>query len=163
MDSDRPTAGLFGKLPTTGDFVARGLPEPFRAAWDGWVTRHLVGRLGTGLPGGLRFRLTSGGRAAAGVILSSHDAVGRRFPLSLVLTAGALPAPPALDPWCDAAVEAAAGHEEADGLWIALDAIPPPEGSAESAPMLLWTRASPALACDPAAPEEALGQLLSSC
>src|SRR5690606_35522049 len=94
--------GLFGKLPATGDFVSRGLSHAFTRAWDGWVTRHVVTRLraGAALPdSGLRFRLVSGGRVAAGVVLASSDAAGRSYPLSLVLVAPGLPDASALDPW----------------------------------------------------------------
>lgn len=31
----------FGKLPAHGDFVARGLDEPGRAAWDAWASTGL--------------------------------------------------------------------------------------------------------------------------
>jgi len=30
QDDQRPVAGFFGKLPATGDFVWRGLPDGFR-------------------------------------------------------------------------------------------------------------------------------------
>ena len=35
-------AGLFGKLPAHGDFVARGWPEPVRDAVDGWLTGGML-------------------------------------------------------------------------------------------------------------------------
>lgn len=161
-DDGRPAAGFFGKLPATGDFVSRGLPDGFRRAWDGWITRHVAPRLreGAALPeGGLRFRLTSGGRAAAGVILPSQDSAGRVFPLCLILTADALPGPADLDPWCDAAVLAA--RDSPDGLWLALDELPPPAGApaAEAPPLLLWRRGAAALAADPGDPSAALAAL----
>ena len=75
MDDDRPVAGFFGKLPATGDFVCRGLPDAFRKPWDSWLTRYIapLQRGGHSFPqGGLRFRLPSGGHLAAGVILPSQ-------------------------------------------------------------------------------------------
>ncbi|MCX7888230.1 MAG: type VI secretion system-associated protein TagF [Rhodobacteraceae bacterium] len=163
MDEDaRPVAGFFGKIPATGDFVWRGLPDRFRQSWDAWITRHVAPALRAGdgpAAGGLRFRLVSGGRAAAGVILPSEDSAGRRFPLSLVLTADDLPSPEALDPWCDAA--AAAPRDSADGLWEALDALPAPEGPPPAgAPALwLWRRGGAPVEADPADPSAALAAL----
>lgn len=159
-----PEAGFFGKLPATGDFVTRGLPEPFRRQWDRWVTHHLAPRLEAGAAwpeGGLRFRLSSGGRMAAGVVLPSRDSAGRDFPLSLVLIAEGLPAPAGLDPWSDAAAEVArmaiAGQGGADALWAALEALDPPAGPAGPAvPMELWSRGQPPAPCAPEAPEALL-------
>lgn len=155
-----PFAGFFGKLPTTGDFVARGLPEGFRLKWDPWVTHHLAHRQGRVWPeGGLRFRLLSGGRVAAGVILPGVDSVGRQFPLSLILIGPSLPGPEALEPWCDAAaaLDTRIGPE---ALWAALETLPVPEGAIAEEPFLLWARGTAPLPCDPTAPEPALDQLL---
>ena len=41
-DARRPVAAIFGKLPATGDFVWRGLPDAFRKHWDFWLTRHIA-------------------------------------------------------------------------------------------------------------------------
>jgi type VI secretion system protein ImpM len=161
-------AGLFGKLPATGDFVARGLPETFRARWDAWVTHHLA-RLPEPWPeGGLRFLLLSGGRAAFGLVLPSRDAVGRRFPLSALAVASEPPPWPAAEAWCDAALPplraACHGALGADALWAALTALPRPAGTAfgPQAPLLLWTAGRPPLAAPPGDPREALSVLLSS-
>jgi len=159
--------GLFGKLPATGDFVSRGLSHAFTRAWDGWVTRHVVTRLraGAALPdSGLRFRLVSGGRVAAGVVLASSDAAGRSYPLSLVLVAPGLPDASALDPWCDAASSAAAparsGLADADMLWQALAALDPPGGDTSDGPALwLWARGS-AGATRELGPETALSRIM---
>lgn len=158
-------AGFFGKLPTTGDFVSRGLPDRFRRNWDAWVTRHLAPRLrdGAGWPaGGLRFRLVSGGRIAAGVIVPGEDSAGRLFPLSLILIGPSLPAPDGLDPWCDAAALAAKEHGLPDPLWDAIDALPQTEaGDAPGAPaLLLWARGQVPHSADPADPSEALAALV---
>ncbi|MDK8874863.1 type VI secretion system-associated protein TagF [Paracoccus sp. SSJ] len=163
-----PQAGFWGKLPARGDFVGRGLPEPFRRRWDRWAAAHLAGR--EGWPddwphdwpdGGLRLRIASGGRAAAGLVLPSADAVGRRFPLALFLLDDTLPGPTELEPWCEAALQAAA-EPDPDALWQALAVLPTPIGKADAPPLLLWRRGHPALEADPAAPEPALAAIFSS-
>jgi type VI secretion system protein ImpM len=164
-EDDRPFAGFFGKLPATGDFVSRGLPDAFRRHWDSWVTRHIVPLQRRGLdfpPGGLRFRLVSGGRVASGTILPSEDSAGRQFPLSLVLIArGNLPLP-GIDAWCDAGLALLTDTIEPDALWHALDdlAAPETEGTA-SGPMQIWRAGHPALLLDPMDPAPALERLLT--
>jgi type VI secretion system protein ImpM len=104
--------GYFGKIPSHGDFVSRGLPPGLVAAWDQWLqacihasrqqlgdrwlTHYLTspvwrfaispGVLG---PGGL-----------GGVMMPSVDRVGRYFPLMIAATG----APPLLD-WFQKHVE----------------------------------------------------------
>ena len=160
--------GFHGKLPAAGDFVSRGLPTGFVAFWDGWATRHLARR--EGWPeGGLRLRLVSGGRAAAGVVVPGQDRVGRRFPLSAFVIAPALPAPEALAPWGNAVaallVAAGQGGVLPDDLLIQLEANAPPEGApesaAEGAAMLLWRDGCAPLACDPGVPDDALKNIFS--
>ena len=94
-------AGWYGKLPGTGDFVARRLPGGFRERWDGWLGEAISGsreRLGAGWRDAYlsmppwRFVLRPGivsPEAWAGVMVPSVDSVGRFFPLTV---AGALPA-----------------------------------------------------------------------
>ena len=158
-----PQAGFFGKLATTGDFVARGLPDGFRRNWDAWVTRHLAPRQrdGSNWPdGGIRFRLASGGRVAAGVIVPGRDSAGRSFPLSLILIGDHLPAPDALDPWCDAAAALIKNAvPDPDALWQGLDDLPPPADSAtdEKLPgLLLWAKDVAPQPGDPGDPHVAL-------
>ncbi|HEY6919260.1 MAG TPA: type VI secretion system-associated protein TagF, partial [Tabrizicola sp.] len=165
-DDRRPVAAIFGKLPATGDFIWRGLPDAFRKHWDFWLTRHIahLQRHGHAFPpGGLRFRLPSGGRLAAGVILPSRDKAGRHFPLSLLLLADGDLTPEQLDPWCDASLALRPETLDPDALWLALDALPSPapDGPA-SGPMQLWTRDRMPLDTDPATPEAALRELLGT-
>lgn len=175
-----PQSGLFGKLPATGDFVARGLPEGFRRSWDAWVTRHLALRNGDLVwpKGGLRFRLVSGGRVAAGVILRSQDSAGRVFPLSLVLIADTLPDPGGLEAWLDHAARAGSqaidDFGDADWLWQRLEGIGSPEVSnpevaersdaLDAAPsggqLLLWTSSAGPFDAAPGSPAETLDRLL---
>jgi type VI secretion system protein ImpM len=87
--------GFAGKLPSRGDFVARGLPRSFLEAWDEWLgavmpgSREILGE--SWLPAWLeapiwRFALPGGQAgpdAVAGVLLPSVDRAGRHWPLTL--------------------------------------------------------------------------------
>ena len=163
-EDHRPVAGFFGKLPTTGDFVWRGLPDAFRKHWDFWLTRHVAPLQHHGRPfppEGLRFRLISGSRLAAGLILPSHDSADRRFPLSLLVIADRDLTLPAVDDWCDAAL---ALHPETlapDDLWRALDTLPAPASDTLSTgPMLLWAKGAAPQTTDPADPGPAIQALM---
>jgi type VI secretion system ImpM family protein len=85
----------FGKLPAHGDFVARGLDEPARAAWDAWATAGLQAAhdaLGEGFEAAherappWRFRFGPGRFGEAwrtGAFAPSVDRTGRRFVIVL--------------------------------------------------------------------------------
>lgn len=83
--------GFFGKLPARGDFVSAGLPRSFIRPWDSWLRRVLpaaLDSLGDAWDDApiWRFRLAEGICGAdpvLGVLLPSHDRVGRRFPLTV--------------------------------------------------------------------------------
>ena len=165
-DAGQSRPGFFGKLPATGDFVARGLPDALRQSWDRWVTRPLAPRQRAGAvwpEGGLRFRLVSGGRAAGGVVVPSADSAGRGFPLSLVLIGDALPGPAGLDPWCDSALAAVGDGAGigADQLFDLLASLAPPEGEPGGGPFQLWTAAA-ALPADPENPGPVLDTLFTA-
>jgi len=87
--------GIYGKLPTYGDFVRRALPRSFILPWDTWLqaglgaAREALGKdfdaLWAAAPP-WRFRLPAGACgdvAVVGVLLTSQDSVGRQFPLTL--------------------------------------------------------------------------------
>jgi type VI secretion system protein ImpM len=108
--------GLFGKVPSRGDFVRAGLPALFVHKWDDWLQQVMTGsreRMGEDwLPAYLespvwRFALPAGqcgDRAVIGLFLPSVDRVGRYFPLTLaaVLPPGAgLPSPENAASWLD--------------------------------------------------------------
>jgi type VI secretion system protein ImpM len=168
-EQDRPVVGFFGKLPSTGDFVSRGLPDAFRQNWDVWVTRHVapLQRDGATFPaGGLRFQLASGGRTAAGMILPSRDSAGRLFPLSVMLIADDGLTQTEIDAWCDKALVALARDAQppisADDLWQALDALPTPKPAGRAVGIMqLWTATHPAITTEPNAPEDTIRQLLA--
>ena len=91
--------GFFGKLPSHGDFVTRRLPPAVRLCFDNWLQSALVqSRLALGeawLPAWLgsplwRFAIAAGvcgDQGWTGVMMPSHDRVGRCFPL-LVMAGG---------------------------------------------------------------------------
>lgn len=113
-------AGLFGKVSTHGDFVARGLPPALVAAWDDWLQRGLQASRQQLGPAWLahylcspvwRFALEPGvldADAWSGVLMPSVDRVGRHFPL--LLAAPGHGGPP------EAAGEAACWYERLDQL-----------------------------------------------
>jgi type VI secretion system ImpM family protein len=92
--------GIYGKLPSYGDFVRRELPQGFVQPWDAWL-QQCLGALretfGPDLPPlwaaapVWRFRLPAGAcgdAAVVGVMLTSEDSVGRLFPLTLAAVLG---------------------------------------------------------------------------
>lgn len=93
-------AGLYGKLPSFGDFVTRRLPTAFTDRWDSWLQKSIAAsRLSLGdawleryLEAPVwRFLLGSGvisEQAYAGVLVPSVDRVGRYFPLTLAMAIG---------------------------------------------------------------------------
>ena len=95
MDESNQAPGFFGKLPSHGDFVGRRLPPAVRDCFDRWAQAGLVqSRIDLGeawTPAWLRTPLwrflvgagICGDRAWAGVMMPSHDRVGRCFPLLL--------------------------------------------------------------------------------
>jgi len=100
------SAGWYGKMPATGDFIARRLSASFSEPWDRWLQAAMAGsreRLGArwrdsflSMPA-WRFVLAPGmvsSNAWAGVMVPSVDSVGRHFPLTV---ASALPSE-SLDP-----------------------------------------------------------------
>jgi type VI secretion system protein ImpM len=151
--------GLFGKIPSRGDFVRAGLPEDFVAPWDYWcremmaASRAELGEdwLDAWLEAPIwRFLLppgACGANAVLGVWLPGMDKVGRHFPLALCALA-----PSVIDldygaAWLDAAEEA--------GLAGVLDDVPhetlaerllapvPDLITPESGAALWWTQGSP--------------------
>lgn len=95
--AERMLAGFCGKLPIRPDFVTRGLPLAFVERWHDWIgdamaaARDALGEAWLDaylyapiwrfvLPPGL-----AGESAMAGTLMPSVDAVGRYFPLTLVL------------------------------------------------------------------------------
>jgi type VI secretion system protein ImpM len=99
-------SGFYGKLPSHGDFLQRGVSDDFVNHWDAWLQDGMArsqSELGEAawldvfLTSPLwRFALASGvvgGPVWAGILLPSVDRVGRYFPLTIVaeLPPGVLP------------------------------------------------------------------------
>ncbi len=89
--------GLYGKLPTHGDFIQRNLPSTFVKQWDVWLQHFVAGAkekigadwLDVYLTSPIwRFVLSHGviddGRWA-GILMPSVDQVGRYFPFTIAV------------------------------------------------------------------------------
>jgi type VI secretion system protein ImpM len=102
------SVGFFGKLPSHGDFIRRGIPEAFVNPWDTWLQQCMVesrARLGDDW---LKIYLTSpvwrfvlcdgvvSAATFAGILIPSVDSVGRYFPLTVVVELPASVPPMAL-------------------------------------------------------------------
>lgn len=141
--------GFFGKLPSHGDFIDRGLPRAFIAPWDAWLlqalaeSRRYLGEvwLEHYMVAPLwRFVVAPGicgEEAWQGVLMPSVDRVNRHFPLTLAAArapgTGLVQALLGNEPWfarCEAiALEALTTGMEADALLarLARVAAPPPQ------------------------------------
>jgi len=99
-------SGFYGKLPSHGDFLQRGVSDEFVNHWDAWLQEGMArSRSELGEAAWLEVFLTSplwrfalasgvvGGPVWAGILLPSVDRVGRYFPLTIVaeLPPGVLP------------------------------------------------------------------------
>lgn len=119
-------AFLFGKLPTHGDFVARGLPAIERDRIDDWLSTSIVGarealgedfreRFDSAPP--WRFVRRDDDGWTAGALVPSMDSAGRRFPVMVGRVALPANAVEPLAAACeDAFYEAFAGGWTADRL-----------------------------------------------
>ena len=115
--------GFYGKLPSHGDFVTRGLPESFVDPLDAWLREGMAASRQALGEAWLDAFLTSpvwnlalaagccGPSAAVGVMLPSVDRVGRYFPFLLVAPMANSPSPwqirASSEPWLQQARELA--------------------------------------------------------
>ncbi len=114
--------GLYGKLPSHGDFLQRAVGDAFVNDWDAWLQAGLSSSRRALGDGWLDVYLTSpvwrfalaggvlGVPAWAGVLMPSVDRVGRYFPLTLVAEL-----PPAARP-CEVAVIARGWYDWSEAL-----------------------------------------------
>lgn len=91
------TPGVYGKLPTHGDFIQRNLSAAFVTPWDEWLQHFVAGAqekmggdwLDIYLTSPIwRFALSPGvvdEDRWAGILMPSVDQVGRYFPFTVVL------------------------------------------------------------------------------
>lgn len=96
MNTDIPL-GLYGKLPSYGDFVHRNLPAKFITSWDEWLqlfvasSKEQIGEpwLDIYLTSPIwRFVLSAGvvdENHWAGIVLPSVDQVGRYYPFTIAI------------------------------------------------------------------------------
>ncbi|MBC7662558.1 MAG: type VI secretion system-associated protein TagF [Caulobacter sp.] len=117
-----PGSGLYGKLPSEGDFVTRRLPWEFTSVWDDWLQQGMhASRIALGA-GWLESYLSApiwrfhvapgvcGPMGWRGLFFASVDRVGRYFPLTLAFADAGGPSLASLSADADAwiAVEDAA-------------------------------------------------------
>ena len=153
MQTQAYTVSCFGKMPTHGDFVRYNADGDVVRALDGWIQQGMYA-LKTRGDGSLQeaydrlgstrffFRPRNSEAAVAGVIQSSQDRVGRRFPLVIACELddvharsplqAALPA--TLNPFLEGAAEiarqAASGTIAYADLDSNLERLPPPDAGA---------------------------------
>jgi type VI secretion system ImpM family protein len=129
--------GVYGKLPSYGDFVRRELPQSFVQPWDAWL-QLCLGELRDTFGPDLaplwarapvwRFRLPAGAcgdAAVAGVMLTSEDSVGRLFPLTLAAVLAADESPPNEDWYTALESSGLAGRDQGDTVDVLLATLPP--------------------------------------
>ncbi len=88
--------GWYGKLPSRGDFLGRGLPRPWVRVWDEWLQRAMAGAARQVDAALLRERLlamspwhvvvlpaAAGQPLWSGTVVATTDRVGRVFPMLL--------------------------------------------------------------------------------
>jgi type VI secretion system protein ImpM len=165
--------GFYGKLPTAGDFVTRRLSIDFVQAWDRWLAQHLAPLIASELwDESVPLRFLSGSTAfgpATGIVLSSADRVGRRFPLSIValLPEASVGLARTANAWFvhleEAGISARLGKLTPDQLDAALSLFPAPHGGPDGEiidGMVVWTENSDLYDLDPDAPRQVLEELL---
>jgi type VI secretion system protein ImpM len=165
--------GFYGKIPTAGDFVGRGLPGDFVRRWDRWLAQNLAPLIGAqSWPWPLALRFLAGPGCfgpAAGIVLQSTDKAGRRFPLSVVaLLPDASIGLVGAEAWFaeieDAGISAQLGEftpEELEAALIHLK-VPPAEAGEEIVDgMVMWTASSDIYDIDPDAPLPIFEMLLA--
>ncbi len=113
--SQRAIGGwLFGKMPTLGDFVVRGLGQQTRDHLDGWLSREMeAARAAAGDGFEARYdaappwnfvECDEAGQWNGGALCASQDRAGRRFPLIMAIPADDAAAAAALSEGCLAAM-----------------------------------------------------------
>ncbi|MER8555629.1 type VI secretion system-associated protein TagF [Mesorhizobium sp. M0220] len=166
--------GFYGKMPATGDFVARRLPGDFVRAWDRWLAQHVVPLIGwEPWPHSTPLRFLTGAGfvgASAGIILQSADRVGRQFPLSVVVQLSEAPVELAYaNAWFGeiekVAIAAQGGELTPDELDAALAGLPVPPvepGDELISDMVMWTAGSDIFDIDPLSPQATLEQIFAA-
>ncbi len=133
MPRETIAPGFFGKIPRSGDFVSRRLSADFVAIWDKFIAAHIVSHLRNAAvwpENGLRFLLGHGPKDCAphiGLIVPSHDTVGRLFPLTIASPIVVAETPTKIAAWfaeiTGPALDAAEGIIDSGELDLALENI----------------------------------------
>lgn len=135
-------AFLFGKLPTHGDFLSRGLDDVATGALDDFLSASLsqaatledFDDLYPSAPA-WRFLIELDGKTVCGLIAPSVDKVGRQFPIVVGVAYGGSPG--LLIDACEAYLyQAFAEGLTADALFDNLSAVP--AAPADEAPLIGW-------------------------
>jgi type VI secretion system protein ImpM len=158
--------GLYGKIPSEGDFVTRRLPWEFTAAWDDWLQQGMQASRAALGERWLEIYLSApvwrfhaapgvfGPQGWRGLFFASVDRVGRYFPLTLAVADGAAPSIDSIsadaEAWLaaeDAALAALAPTLSVDALdrgveTLAVPAAPPVAASAAPQRLVLYLPAS---------------------
>ncbi|MEP5761879.1 MAG: type VI secretion system-associated protein TagF [Litoreibacter sp.] len=124
--------GFFGKIPTSGDFVARGLPVGIKPVLDRWLTKHLIqfSREPKRWPSdGVRSIWDANGRGSFPLlILPSHDAAGRHFPLVFCADSENTDQH-SIDIWANAIIDCTDLSQTADQIAMAVQKVARPAPS----------------------------------
>jgi type VI secretion system protein ImpM len=169
------TTGFFGKIPATGDFVARNLTSEFVRTWDMWVAQHLMPFVSSGeWADDLALFFIAGPdfmEPMAGVIVPSCDKVGRRFPLTIAAETETADTMLIVDAheWFEtilnAAQVAARGEVDVDGLGAYLAALQLPRPEETFYPvrgLCLWVDPQDVSECDTTDPSALLKEILNT-
>lgn len=125
---------MFGKMPSLGDFVARGLSQPAREHLDAWLSQEMeAARAMAGEGFEARYdaappwnfvECDEDGQWNGGALCASQDRAGRRFPLIMAVAADDAEQAAALSEGCLATMcQAFAGGWDPDQL-IAAEVTP---------------------------------------
>ena len=165
MPEHAVTVGVYGKHPAFGDFVSSGLSASLTGLLEQWFA-HVMPSLREGWGDAwehnfdsafpLRFwfgpDLTPEGRGLLGVVRSSHDRVGRRFPLLAAIEGSATESPvkdQAQDIYAalEASLDSYARADQSDAKAFALHVASALPGLSESLPLQPATTAQRWAAC----------------
>lgn len=127
MSDDIVGRWLFGKLPSLGDFVARGMDYAVRDRLDSWLTQEMEAarnQFGDEFESGYDISpawnfvdCDANGSWSGGALCASQDRAGRRFPLIMAIPAPDAAGAAALSAGCLSAMcRAFADEQDADGL-----------------------------------------------
>lgn len=107
---NKASVGFFGKLPSTGDFVTRGLSQGVRPFLDRWLTGGVAARRNTPdewPKSGIRAVVKWNRQWLILLVLPSADKPGRKFPFTICRIVSFAPDPKSADDWCNSVIDLA--------------------------------------------------------